>query len=285
MFNSNSPSLADIAAVTDGNRNNNDGFGNGMGGWWVLIILLALFGGFGGNWGNNGRNNSGSNDIVVVPFPTGGYGSMMGGYGYGFGEAALQRGFDTQSIISKLDGISNGICGLGYDQLAQMNAINNTVQQTGWNLANAVRDGQIAGMQQAQALSTQLANCCCENRQGQAQISYDMATQACAIKTEIANATRDIMANDDCNFRSLNDTVRNGFQTLINNQKDAEIAELRQKLSDSNLASSLQSTASYIVNKVRPTPEPTFNVPNPYCCNTNVGYNNGGCGNNLGCCA
>ena len=40
------PSLADIAAVTDGNRNN-DGFGNGNG-WWVLIILFAIFGG----WGN-----------------------------------------------------------------------------------------------------------------------------------------------------------------------------------------------------------------------------------------
>ena len=47
------PSLADIAAVTDGNRNN-DGFGNGNG-WWVLIILFAIFGGWGnGAWGRNG---------------------------------------------------------------------------------------------------------------------------------------------------------------------------------------------------------------------------------------
>lgn len=42
MFNSNGPSLADIAAVT-GNRNN-DGFGEGNG-WWILIILFAIFGG------------------------------------------------------------------------------------------------------------------------------------------------------------------------------------------------------------------------------------------------
>jgi hypothetical protein len=39
MFNS-SPSLADIAAVTGGNRN--DGAW-GDGGWWVLIILFALW--------------------------------------------------------------------------------------------------------------------------------------------------------------------------------------------------------------------------------------------------
>lgn len=43
MFNSNGPSLADIAAVT-GNRNN-DGFGEGNG-WWILIILFAIFGGY-----------------------------------------------------------------------------------------------------------------------------------------------------------------------------------------------------------------------------------------------
>ena len=41
MF-SNSPSIADIAAVTDGNRNSG-GWGDGNG-WWVLIILFALFG-------------------------------------------------------------------------------------------------------------------------------------------------------------------------------------------------------------------------------------------------
>lgn len=38
MFNGNSPSLADIAAVTG---NNKDGWGDGNG-WWVLIILFAI---------------------------------------------------------------------------------------------------------------------------------------------------------------------------------------------------------------------------------------------------
>lgn len=54
MFNGNSPSLADIAAVTG---NNKDGWGDGNG-WWVLIILFAIFGGwgngFGGGYGNGG---------------------------------------------------------------------------------------------------------------------------------------------------------------------------------------------------------------------------------------
>ena len=41
MFNSNGLSLSDIAAVT-GRNNNGDGFADGNG-WWVLIILFALF--------------------------------------------------------------------------------------------------------------------------------------------------------------------------------------------------------------------------------------------------
>nr|DAP09071.1 MAG TPA: Protein of unknown function (DUF1619) [Caudoviricetes sp.] len=41
MFSNSAPSLSDIAAVTDGNRNGGWSDGNG---WWVLIILFALFG-------------------------------------------------------------------------------------------------------------------------------------------------------------------------------------------------------------------------------------------------
>lgn len=55
MFNTGAmPSLADIAAVT-GNKNDG-GWGDGNG-WWVLIILFAIFGGWGnGGWGGNGAN-------------------------------------------------------------------------------------------------------------------------------------------------------------------------------------------------------------------------------------
>lgn len=51
MFNSAAPSIADIAAVTDGNRNS--GWANGDG-WWALIILFALFGG----WGRGGMETN-----------------------------------------------------------------------------------------------------------------------------------------------------------------------------------------------------------------------------------
>lgn len=84
MFNGATPSIADIAAVTGGNRNN-DGFGDG--GWWAWIILFALFG-----WGGNGFG--------------------FGGNGQGGVGAEVQRGFDTASITTKLDGINTGFAQL-----------------------------------------------------------------------------------------------------------------------------------------------------------------------------
>lgn len=204
------------------------------------------------------------------------------GYGYGFENAALQRGFDNQSVIQKLDGINNGICSLGYDQLAQMNGINNTVQQTGWGLSNVIRDGQISQLQSFNALSTQLAECCCENRQGQADIKYAMATDTCALKTQMNENTRDIIDNQNLNARMLNDTVRQSFTDLAMQQKDQYIAELERKLNTRDRDSALQGMAGYIINQVRPTAIPSYNVPNPWCCNNQ--QRDCGCGDLARCC-
>lgn len=141
MFNSsNVPSLSDIAAVT-GNRNDN-GFGDGNG-WWVLIILFALFGG----WGNNGWGNGGGDARPAT-------------------QGDVQRGFDTQTVVSKLDGISNGLCdglyAVNSGMLNGFNTLQNSIQQGNFGLQNAIQQNTVANMQNTNAIATQLANCCCE---------------------------------------------------------------------------------------------------------------------------
>lgn len=288
MFGGSNLSLADIAAVTK-NNGDGDGLGNGNG-WWVLIILFALFGGWGNNgYGrNNGDNANGSNggtNTVVIPY--GGYGCSGGFGGWGaFDAASLQRGFDTSGIVTKLDGIANGICGLGYDQLSQMNGINSTIMQTGFGLQQSINADTVANMQNTNALSRQLADCCCENRQGQAQIMNQMATDACALKTAIFQSSQEIMQNDNANFRSLNDTIRDGFTALAMNQKDQQIQDLRDRLSQQSTDCMMQRWAQYTVDQVRPMPGPCYPVENPWGCNCSNGWNSwgrGGCGNN-GCC-
>lgn len=271
MFGGNSPSLADIAAVTDNNRN--DGMMGMNGGWWVLIILLALFGGFGnGGWGNNRNNSCDNGGTTIVTVPTGGF----GGYGSwgAFDAASMQRGFDNSGVIQKLDGISNGLCSLGYDQLDQMNRLGNTVMQTGWNLNQQMQNLAVADMQDTNALSRQIGDCCCENRQGQMQIINAMDKNTCQTNWNMAQLGRDIMENDNCNFRTLEATVRDGFQSLKEQGYIQEIQGLRQALNDCNAANLAQATARQVVQEIRPCPVPSYDVPNPYC---NCGYNDGCC--------
>lgn len=250
MFGSSIPSIpltAPIGNMMGGGFNGGYGYGNDNG-WWVLIILFALFGG----WGNrNGANNGGMPSVVY----------MDRGISSGSGlSGEVQRGFDTSTVISKLDGINNGICSLGYDQLAQMNGINNNIMQTGYNIQNGITQMGIAQMQDTNALSRQLGDCCCENRQGQAEIQYRMATDTCAITTSIANAARDIMDNDNANFRAISDRLTASELA----RKDEKIADQAQLINSLNLAVSQRNQNEYLIAQLKPCPVPAYNVPNPF---------------------
>ena len=93
--------LSDIAAVTDGNRN------NGMfgGDWSAWIILFLLFGMFGGGWGN-------------------GFGGGFGGGGSGFQgyatRADINEGFALNGLQTGITAIQQGICDSTY-------ALNNSI--------------------------------------------------------------------------------------------------------------------------------------------------------------
>ena len=95
-------SLSDIAAVTDGNRNNGGMFG---GDWSAWIILFLLFGMFGGGWGN-------------------GFGGFGGGGGAGFQgyatRADINEGFALNNLQSGITAIQQGICDSTY-------ALNNSI--------------------------------------------------------------------------------------------------------------------------------------------------------------
>ena len=94
--------LSDIAAVTDGNRNNGGMFG---GDWSAWIILFLLFGMFGGGWGN-------------------GFGGFGGG-GAGF------QGYATRADINEgfaLNGITNGITAIQQGLCDTTYALNNSIK-------------------------------------------------------------------------------------------------------------------------------------------------------------
>lgn len=212
----NGPTLADIAAVTGGNKEG--GFGGD--GWWILIILFALFGGFGRGFGGYG----GAAGVEAVT------------------SADLQRGFDNQGVTNKLNGLENAFASLGYDQLAQMNGINNTIMQTGFGLQSSI-DGGFNG------LGRQLSECCCENRAAIAQVRYDMATQNCELGHKI---------------EAVGNGIHEELTAIRLEQKNERIAELTQQLAAANLAASQVAQNQYLVNQLRPCPSPAYVVANPY---------------------
>lgn len=71
-------------------RSNDDGFFGGNGSWVFFLFFLLAWGN--GGWGGFGGGNRGMVGEAVAT------------------NADLQRGFDTQSITGKLDGLNNGLC-------------------------------------------------------------------------------------------------------------------------------------------------------------------------------
>ena len=252
MFNSSNavPSVADIAAVTNCN-NRNDGWAND---WWPIILLIALFGGFGrgGLFG-------------------GGYG---GGSGSGCGCCApatcvdLQAGFNNQAVTNKLNGLENGLCSLGYDQLAQMNGIANTVQQGNFALQQAINNASVANMQDTNSISRQLADCCCENRAAIKDVQYTAAMNNNAVLQAINTQTNTIVQNDNANYRALHDELVS-YQMQ---QKDDVIAELRSQVQALNLGVSQRNQNDYLIDRLQPCAKPAYFVPNPNCCYTPQQY-------------
>lgn len=248
MFNGNAnvPSLSDIAAVTNGNNE----FG-GNNGWWILIILFAIFGGWGrGGYGFGQGDGTGAADNYVLASDF----------------ATLQRQIDSASgtIENKLDNVNNGICSLGYDQLGQMNGINT-------NIFNA----QTAISTQLNAMTAQQAACCCETKNlintNFADLNYNLATQSCQTRQAVADSTRAIIDNDNANWRALDARLT----AMEMSAKDDRISELQQQLSAMQLAASQQAQNNYIVNALKPAPVPAYPVANP-----NVSYYTGcGCNN------
>ena len=176
----------------------NSGFGGfGSDGALWLIVLLALI------WGGNGNNGFGG----------------FGGRGFDESYAWLSNGqkeimsntnngFDTLHLSNQLEGTRDGI-----------NALSNQLCNSISDITSAVANGFYG-------LNTSLLNCCCENRLGIANLSADIAREACATR-----------ANDTQNTQSILNVVNGGIQSIKDqlcqdkiDAKNDEIAQLRQEV-------------------------------------------------------
>lgn len=254
-----------IVPVMDVNGNNGfGGFGNN-GDWAWIIILFLIFG-----FGRNGFGN--------------GFGGGNGGIGENYVLAT-----DFATIERKLDGINNGICDSTF-------ALNNTINTGFFGVQNSLTQGfsglNTALLQGNYALSsqladcccgvkTQLADCCCKIERGIDGINYNSVINTNAIQQTLCNSTRDIIENQNANYRALHDEiVANKLEA-----KNDRIAELNAQVNKLQLAASQERQNNYLISQLGekcPMPAYVVNGPTPVnfptnCCGTFSGF--GGCGN------
>lgn len=255
MFSSNcNTASVPLVANIDGNNGNNWNDGSWL---WFLIVVFAIFGG----WGNG----------------FGGFGGTNGGVG-----SEIQRGFDNSAVISKLDGISNGLCdgfyAMNNSMLTGFNGINTNIMQTGYGIQQAVNADTVANMQNTNALQSQIANCCCETREAIHGVNYNMATNTCALQNTMNNNTRDIIDSQQAGFRSILDYLcQDKIATLTAENNDLRRAASQDR-QNALLTTTMAAQTNQIIDAVRPTPVPSFPASNLY------GYAYGcGCNTSCGC--
>ena len=190
-------------------------------------------------------------------------------------DASLQRGFDNQSVINKLNGLENGICSLGYDQLNQMNNLASTVTQTGNNLQQSLQNLLVALMQQGFASSTQMQQCCCNLENLLQMANYNRQADTCSIVTAIKDASQAIMQNSNANYRQLHDeNVAARMEA-----KDEKIAQLTAALSRCDSRADNAEQTQQILNFLNPPTVRAYPAMGPFW-----GPWFGGWGNGNGCC-
>ena len=243
------PSVADIAAVTDSNRNGWGGFGDS----WIVVLLLFLLCG----WGNRGIGGTAG-------------GTFDGGIPNGF---ALATDFAT--LERKMDSIGNGVCDGFYATAQGMNqgfasvqnalcqgfaGVNQAVVSQGYEtrlgtqaiqaqLAQCCCDTQAAiqanttqGVMNTNAIQQQIAQCCCESEKSQMQTRFDMAQQNCAT----------LQAIDKVGDR------------IIDHMTQQETQRLRDENQALRFQASQVAQNQYLTDTLRPCPQPAYITCNPW---------------------
>ena len=238
---------ADLAAVL----NNDDGGFNGNG-WWIILLFMFL------GWNNRGWGGNGS-----------------GGAGDAGGDMLYPWMNQAQGMWTGFSQIQQDLCnGFAGTTAAITNGFANA------ETAETAR--QMANMQQMFGLSQQLADCCCENRLGLANLGADIAREACSDRQAVSDGVRDILANQTASVQRILDQM---CQDKID-AKNEQIAQLRQEIALKDLAASQNlQTAQLVADNaaqtaaleqyLAPVPRPAYVVQNPNCCQPNFGC---GCG-------
>ena len=251
-------SLSDLAAVTGGNRNN-DGFGDGSGGWWILLLFILL-GGFNGNrgWGNGGGYGAGGvGGNELYPWLNNAE-NINGGFRDQMIQTTLQ-GIQTQgqSLATQLcnccgdiqQALCNGFNGVNLGMLQGFNGVEQSANTR--QVANMQQQfaNQTAMMQGFNGVQAQLADCCCENRLATANQTATILAENCADRAALSDGVRDIIQANQSNTQSILDKLcqleLDGYKRQVADEQRTN-ADLRSQLTQARFDASQQAQNAFI---------------------------------------
>lgn len=236
----------DLMAYMAGQDNNCSG-GNGWGGGIDGIIGLAALG---------------------LIFGGGNGGLFGGGRGQAATQADLAAGFNNSAVLSSLNDIklgqasainynNQGFSGLNTAIMSGFHGVDNAVCTLGYNMQGGFN-----------SIGHQISDCCCTTQRAIDGVRYDMARESCDTRRAIADVGRDIIDNQNANYRGLMDFMVQSKIDALQSENEA----LR-------LSASQAKQNQYLIDQLRPCPVPAYITCNPYAASWGVGYSGGnGCG-------
>lgn len=235
-----------------GGYNGCNGNGFGWGGDWAWIILLLLLGGNG--WGNGFGGGYGADGVMPYLWNT-------------QTQNDVNRGFDNSGLSSQLSGIQNAIT-TGFAN-AEVSGCNRAIDA----LNQRFTDTQFM-TQNMNALSSQLANCCCENRLATANLGATIASEACDTRTTDTQNTQLLLNAINGGIQSIKDQMCNDKI----DSKNEKIADLERQLtaaqSNAFIQKGLTDEVDALYNRLSNCPVPSTPVYGRtpiFTCNNNCG--------------
>lgn len=256
-----------------------NGFGNGFGGdgWWILLLFILLGN---GRWDNGSGGGSGGGTGELYPWMN--------------QSNQISDGFRDQMINDNVTEIRTGVTGIASQLCNGLAGVNASIANGFAQAEIAENSRQMANMNQIYGLSTQLANCCCENRAGIADLKYTVATENCADRTQSLMNTRDIIESQTRSTQAILDKlcaleldgVKNQLAQAqrenVGLQNQLNMAALRESQTAQNafISQGFANEVDALYNRLNTCPVPTTPVYGKTPIFT-CGGNTCGCGGNF----
>lgn len=263
-----------------------NGFGGGFGdnGWWILVLLLLAGGGWGNGFGFGGGMGGFAADGAAL-YPWMNQAELTTG-GFRDAQLASQLSGIQSSVTSGFGDVQTALCGGFAGVNASINGAQSAIssQMYADTIANLERSfaAQTASTQGMNAIQSQLAQCCCDNRAATADVKYTIATEACADRAAVSDGIRDVITSNTANTQAILDKLC----ALELDGYKRENDQLRTQLNMSQLAASqaaqtatfqqgLNNEVDALYNRLSNCPVPSVPV---YGRQPIFNCNNNGCG-------